>query len=435
MGDKIVKSISVLGLGYIGLPTAAMFASHGVKVLGVDVNEDICKTINNGGIHIEEPFLADIIKQQVGRGMITCSKEVSPSDAFIIAVPTPITEDKTADLSYVISAGESVAQVLKPGDLVILESTVSPRCTSDVLMPVLEKSGLKAGEDFYLAHCPERVLPGQIIHELKHNNRVIGGVNLESAEKARELYSVFVEGEMYLTDTITAELCKLMENTFRDVNIALANELAKICERLGTNAWDVIKFANKHPRVNLHSPGPGVGGHCLAVDPWFVVKAAPDLSHIIELSRNTNDSMPKYVAEKVNTLVPRGSKVVILGCTYKPDVDDMRESPIMDLVDLLENDYQIRIVDPFVKRHNVDVYDAAEDASLVILGVHHKRFNKIDLARLKSVMKDPVFLDTRNYFSKADFEREGFEYHLLGASDTPHPSVIETKREVAVSDE
>lgn len=427
--------VAVLGLGYIGLPTTAMFASHGVRVLGVDVEEETCRIVNNGGVHIEEPFLADIIKEEVSKGMIRCSMEVSPSDAFIIAVPTPITNEQTADLSYVVSAGESVAKVLKHGDLVILESTVSPRCTVDVLMPVLEKSGLKAGEDFYLAHCPERVLPGQIIYELKHNNRIIGGVNLESAKKARDLYSVFVEGEMYLTDTITAELCKLMENTFRDVNIALANELAKICERLGTNAWDVIKFANKHPRVNLHSPGPGVGGHCLAIDPWFVVEAAPDISPIIELARNTNDSMPKYVAEKVNGLVPYGSKVVVLGCTYKPDIDDLRESPIMDLVELLGDNYKVVIVDPFVDSYNIDVYDAAKDADLVILGVHHQRFAEINLTQLAKVVKKPVLLDTRNYFSKSGAEKAGFEYHLLGASDIPQLGLLEANREVALTNE
>ncbi len=428
-------SITILGLGYIGLPTAAMFASHGTKVQGVDVNEDICRIINNGKIHIEEPFLAEIIKEQVSQGMITCRQEVSPSDAFIIAVPTPITDDKIADLSHVVSAGQSVAKVLKRGDLVILESTVPPRCTLDVLLPVLEESGLRAGVDFHLAHCPERVLPGQIIHELKHNNRVIGGVNMESAEKAKELYSVFVEGEMYLTDTITAELCKLMENTYRDVNIALANELAKICERLGTNAWDVIKFANKHPRVSLHAPGPGVGGHCLAIDPWFVVGAAPDISPIIELARKTNDSMPKYVAGKVNGLVPYGSKVVVLGCTYKPDIDDLRESPIMDLVELLGDNYKVVIVDPFVDSYDIDVYDAAKDADLVVLGVHHQQFAEIDLTQLAKVVKKPVLLDTRNFFSKSDAEKAGFEYHLLGASDIPQLGLLEAKREVALTNE
>lgn len=430
-----MKHISIIGLGYIGLPTAAMFASHGVKVTGVDVNEDVCRTINNGGIHIEEPFLADIIKEQVANGMIKCTQEVEASDAFLIAVPTPMKEDKTADLSYVISAGRSIAKVLKPGDLVILESTVPPRCTLDVFLPVLEESGLKAGEDFYLAHCPERVLPGQIIYELKHNNRVIGGVDLESAKRSKELYSVFVEGDMYLTDTLTAELCKLMENTFRDVNIALVNELAKICEYLGANAWDVIQYANKHPRVNLHSPGPGVGGHCLAIDPWFVVKAAPNLAPLIELSRNVNDSMPSHVAKRIANLVNPGSKIVILGCTYKPDIDDLRESPIMDLVDLIKNDYNITIVDPFVAEYNVDLYTATQDADLVVLGVHHSKFKEIDLARLAEATKNAVWLDTRNFFTKEEIEEAGFEYHLLGLSDAPKGILREAEREVAAVEE
>lgn len=430
-----MKHISIIGLGYIGLPTAAMFASHGVKVTGVDVNEDVCRTINNGGIHIEEPFLADIIKEQVANGMIKCTQEVEASDAFLIAVPTPMKEDKTADLSYVISAGRSIAKVLKPGDLVILESTVPPRCTLDVFLPVLEESGLKAGEDFYLAHCPERVLPGQIIYELKHNNRVIGGVDLESAKRSKELYSVFVEGDMYLTDALTAELCKLMENTFRDVNIALVNELAKICEYLGANAWDVIQYANKHPRVNLHSPGPGVGGHCLAIDPWFVVKAAPNLAPLIELSRNVNDSMPSHVAKRIANLVNPGSKIVILGCTYKPDIDDLRESPIMDLVDLIKNDYNITIVDPFVAEYNVELYTAAQDADLVVLGVHHSKFKEIDLARLAEATKNAVWLDTRNFFTKEEIEEAGFEYHLLGLSDAPKGILREAEREVAAVEE
>lgn len=427
--------ISVLGLGYIGLPTAAMFASHGVKVFGVDINEEICRVINNGGVHIEEPHLGDIIREQVAQGMITCSPVVVPSDAFLIAVPTPLTAEKKADLSFVVSAGESIAKVLKRNDLVVLESTVSPGCTLDVLMPVLEKSGLRAGEDFYLAHCPERVLPGQIIHELKHNSRVIGGVNRKSAEKGRELYSVFVEGEMFLTDTTTAELCKLMENTYRDVNIALANELAKICEFLGTNAWDVIRYANKHPRVALHSPGPGVGGHCLAVDPWFVVESATDAAKIIKLSRQTNDSMPAYVAEKAKSLAPYGSRAVILGCTYKPNIDDMRESAIMKLVELMVDHYEVEIVDPFIDAYNVDVYKACENADLVILGVHHQRFAEIELARLAQVVRSPILLDTRDFFARSDAEGAGFEYHLLGAADLAESESRDSKREVAPTNE
>ncbi|NMA61188.1 MAG: nucleotide sugar dehydrogenase [Firmicutes bacterium] len=428
-----MQRISVIGLGYIGLPTAAMFASHGVKVTGVEINEDICNTINNGGIHIQEPFLADIVRKQVSRGMIKCVTEVKPSEAFLIAVPTPIKQDKTADLSYVVSAGQAVAKVLKPGDLVILESTVPPRCTLDVLLPILEKSRLKAGKDFSLAHCPERVLPGNIIHELKYNDRVIGGINPESAEKSRDLYAAFVKGEMYLTDTITAELCKLMENTYRDVNIALANELARISERLGTNAWDVIKYANKHPRVNIHQPGPGVGGHCLAVDPWFVATAAPDLASIIQLARNTNDFMPSYVAKRVEVLVGPGSKVVVLGCTYKPDVDDLRGSPILDLIKLLGDDYNVTVVDPFVESYNVDVYKAAKKADLIVLGVHHDKFKKINLSKLAEIMNSPVLLDTRNFFSRDKVEQAGFEYHLLGSAKRVKVRAWDTKRKVAAS--
>ncbi|MCX7748526.1 MAG: nucleotide sugar dehydrogenase [Clostridia bacterium] len=411
-----MKEVCIIGLGYIGLPTAAMFATHGVKVKGVDVKQEICDTINGGQIHIEEPYLADLVKQSVLKGMICCSTKVESTEAYIIAVPTPITSDKKADLSYVVSAGEKVAKVLQKGDLVILESTVSPRCTIDVLRPVLEKSGLIAGEDFYLAHCPERVLPGQIIYELEHNNRVIGGINDESAEKAKDLYSTFVKGEIYVTDTITAELCKLMENTYRDVNIALANELAKICEKLGCNAWDVIKYANKHPRVNLHTPGPGVGGHCLAVDPWFIVEATEGIAQIIDLSRKTNDSMPSYVAEKISALVPEKAKIVILGCTYKPDVDDMRESPIMELVHHIKDQYMVQIVDPFIEEFDKNIYEVSNDADLIILGVHHKKFKDVSFEVLAKIMKKPVLLDTRNFFNKEKVEKFGFAYHLIGCA-------------------
>lgn len=409
-----MKEVCIVGLGYIGLPTAAMFASHGVKVKGIDVHQKICDTINEGNIHIEEPYLDQIVKQSVLNGMLSASTEVGKCENFIIAVPTPITKDNKVDLSYVINAAKKIYPLLEKGNLVILESTVSPRCTEDVLVPVLEKSGLKVGVDFYVAHCPERVLPGQIIYELEHNNRVIGGVTEESAIKAKELYVTFVRGEMYITDATTAELCKLMENTYRDVNIALANELAMICERLGINSWDVIKYANKHPRVNLHQPGPGVGGHCLAVDPWFIVESTPDIAKIIDLSRKTNDSMPKYVANKVASLVHEGAKIVVLGCTYKPNVDDMRESPIMELVELLEEGYEVDIVDPYIKQYTKNIYEVCNDADLVILGVNHKQFSFIDFNVLSKVVKNKLFLDTRNFYNKAQLEENEFEYILLG---------------------
>ncbi|MFZ5989352.1 MAG: nucleotide sugar dehydrogenase [Bacillota bacterium] len=412
-----MEKVCILGLGYIGLPTAAMFATHGIKVKGVDVRKDVCDIINEGRIHIEEPYLADLVKQAVLKGMITASTEIEPTEAYIIAVPTPITKDKKADLSYVISAGEKIAEVLKKGDLIILESTVSPRCTIDVLRPTLEKSGLKAGKDFYLAHCPERVLPGQIIYELEHNNRVIGGFDIESAERARDLYSAFVKGEIYLTDTVTAELCKLMENTYRDVNIALANELAKICEKMGSSAWDVIKYANKHPRVNLHMPGPGVGGHCLAVDPWFVIEAAPDTANIIELSRKTNDSMPEYLYNRIRKMVKPGEKIVVLGCTYKANVDDMRESPIMHLADKLKNEHELFIIDPYIKEYDTNIYEGCNNADLVVLGVNHKQFDHINFDVLSKVVRQKKIVDTRNYFNEGRLKELGFEIYCIGKSN------------------
>jgi len=416
MGSESMKEVCILGMGYIGLPTAAMFAANGIKVKGVDVIEKVCETINQGKIHIEEPYLGSIVQEAVSRGLLSVTVEIPKCSSFIIAVPTPITKEKKADLSYVKTAGEQIATVLEKGNLVIVESTVSPGCTEDVLVPILEKSGLKAGKDFYVAHCPERVLPGRIIHELQYNNRIIGGITPESAEKARDLYSAFVKGDMILTDAKTAELCKLMENTYRDVNIALANELAKICEQLGVNAWNVIQYANKHPRVHLHYPGPGVGGHCLAVDPWFIVEAAPDTARIIELARRVNDSMPMYMYEKVKALLPEGGKVIILGCTYKADVNDIRESPIMELVEILEGDarYIVEIIDPYIKQYNNDLYTAALNSDLVILGVNHQQFINIDFEILYRVMRGNSILDTRNYLNKREIVKNGLNYYLLG---------------------
>ncbi len=414
-----MQEVCVIGLGYIGLPTSAVFASNGVRVKGVDINRDICETITRGGIHIVEPGLEDLVRDCVERAMLSASTVVTACNNFIIAVPTPVTADKKADLSYVVNAAEMIVPVLAHGNLVILESTVSPRCTLDVLVPVLERSGLRAGQDFMVAHCPERVLPGQIVSELVHNNRVIGGIDRRSAEAARNLYASFVKGEMYITDPTTAEMCKLMENTFRDVNIALANELAKLCEKLGISAWEVIRYANKHPRVNLHQPGPGVGGHCLAVDPWFVVESQPGTAELITLARNINDSMPKHVLDSVRRLVPGGGKVVILGCTYKPNVDDLRESPIMDLYHLLENDhnYQVSIVDPYIRQYRLSVHSELKDADLLLLGVHHTVFRDLDYGHIAQIMRTPTILDTRDFLDRVEMERLGFGYHLLGCSD------------------
>ena len=265
----IKKKICIIGLGYIGLPTAAMFATHGHKIIGVDINKNIVDSLNHGRITIEEPYLDILVQAAVTSENLVARTQPEEADVFIISVPTPINKDKTADLSAVKAAAESIVPFLREGNIVVLESTSPPRTVQDILLPILKKSGLDIGTQILVAHSPERVLPGKILIELVENNRIVGGINQTSCEAVRDLYRTFVKADIFLTDATTAEMCKLMENTFRDVNIALANELAILCEGLGINAWEVIKLSNKHPRVNIHQPGPGVGGHCLAVDPWF----------------------------------------------------------------------------------------------------------------------------------------------------------------------
>ncbi|NLM75837.1 MAG: nucleotide sugar dehydrogenase [Clostridiaceae bacterium] len=413
--------ICIIGLGYIGLPTAAMFATNGHKVHGVDINKEVVEALNKGEIIIEEPYLEDLVKEAVNNGNLFASDKPEKADAFIICVPTPILPDKRADLSLVENAVRTILPYLEKGNIIILESTSPPGTTRDLLCPVIEEAGFKPGEDIYVAYCPERVLPGRILKELRENSRVVGGINEKSAQVVKELYESFVEGEIYIADATTAEMCKLMENTYRDVNIALANELAMLCEKLNVNAWDVIKYANKHPRVNIHMPGPGVGGHCIAIDPWFIVEKCPELARIITLSRNTNDGMPRYVFNRINELtanIEGKRKICILGITYKPNVDDMRESPILELVGLLkENQFDCVVVDNHVDyegSESRDVYEAAKDADLVVLAVNHDEFKDLDFSRIKSVMNTPQVLDTRNFWDPETVENSGLSYHLLG---------------------
>ncbi len=412
--------ICVIGLGYIGLPTACMFADHGHQVVGVDKNPAIVEALSQGNILIEEPHLPELVKKVVAEGHLQARAEAEPADVFIISVPTPITEDKKSDMSYVRSATESVVPHLQKGNLVILEST-SPVGTVDTLMlPLLERSGLKAGTDFFLGHSPERVIPGQILTELLHNNRIAGGLTPQCAEKIAQLYRCFVEGEIYETDARTAELCKLSENTFRDINIAFANELAKICERLDINVWEVIRLCNKHPRVNIHQPGPGVGGHCIAVDPWFIVEKEPSLANIIHLARTTNDSMPSYVAERIQAILSgiQHPKVTMLGVTYKPDVDDMRESPLLVLRQLLvQQGVTVASYDPFVTGKpgiTNDLDEAVSGSDLLLLGVHHQQFKQLDFQALGKLMRHKNFFDTRNFADRSCAEDAGFTCHLLG---------------------
>jgi len=420
--------ICIIGLGYIGLPTAAMFATHGHNVLGVDVNRKVIDALSQGKIIIEEPFLEEAVSRAVKQGTLRASTEPENSDVFIICVPTPIMPDKTADLSYVESGTRKILPYLKKGNMVILESTSPPGTTRDFVGTILAEAGFVPGEDVLLAYCPERVLPGRILTELKENNRIVGGINEKSAEAVKELYKCFVEGEIYTTEATTAEMCKLMENTYRDVNIALANELAMLCERMGVNAWDVIKYANKQPRVNLHMPGPGVGGHCIAVDPWFIVEKQPEIAKIIRLARMTNDGMPHYVYNRIRELtddIEGMKKICILGATYKPDVDDVRESPIVELIGLLKSQgsFETVIVDKHVNLEGSkerDLYEAVSDAHLVVLAVNHREFGDVDFLRMKKAMKTPRVLDTRNFWNRDAVESAGLEYNLLGWGRSAH---------------
>lgn len=421
--NVIKKKICIIGIGYIGLPTAAMFATHGFEIVGVDINPNVVSELNKGKIIIEEPNLDKMVLDAVNSGNLRASTSPEEADVFILSVPTPINKDKTADMKYVSSAAESIVPYLREGNIVVLESTSPPRTVEDLIVPILKKSGLIIGEQVFVAHSPERVLPGRILIELVENDRIVGGINKVSSEAVRDLYKTFVKGEIFLTDATTAEMCKLMENTFRDVNIALANELAMLCESMGINAWDVIKLSNKHPRVNLHQPGPGVGGHCIAVDPWFIIEKNPEVSKIIHLSRTTNDNMPTYVYErskKILSTIDGNKKVTVFGATYKPNVDDMRESPVIDLIALFEKDPQIKVnlTDPHIKSHPLlekNLFEAAKGSSLVILGVNHAEFSNIDFAKLKSVMAAPNIFDTRNFWNKEELLALGFNYYLLGS--------------------
>ena len=387
-----------MGQGYIGLPTAALFSRSNCEVIGVDVNEEVVNNLNQGIIHIEEPGIAEIIKNAVENNTYKASLTPQKADAFIITVPTPyVIENYSCDLSYVITACETIIPFLEKGNTVIIESTIAPMSTDETIKPIFEKAGFTIGEDLYLAHCPERVLPGKILDELVHNDRIIGGITPECSVKASEVYGQFVEGDLMLTEAKTAELSKCMENTFRDVNIALANELAKICAEIGVNALDVIKMANKHPRVNLHSPGPGVGGHCIAIDPYFIYAKAPETAKIIKLARDTNNSMPNFVCQYVKKIIPSG-KIAILGVSYKGNTGDDRESPAYEIISKLEKEgYEIAIHDPHLKRDNfVSLSEACENANLILILCDHNEFKHPDYELIKEKISNPIIFDTKD---------------------------------------
>ena len=404
-----------MGQGYIGLPTAALFSRSHCEVVGVDINEEIIGNLNKGIIHIEEPGIADIIKKSVKNNTYKASLTPEKADAFIITVPTPyIIENYSCDLSYVITACETIIPYLEKGNTVIIESTIAPMSTDETIKPIFEKAGFTIGKDLYLAHCPERVLPGRILEELVHNDRIIGGVTPDCSVKASEVYGQFVEGNLMLTEAKTAELSKCMKNTFGDVNIALANELTKICAEIGVNALDVIKMANKHPRVNLHSPGPGVGGHCLAIDPYFIYAKAPETAKIIKLARDTNNSMPEFVCKYVKKIISTG-KIAVLGISYKGNTGDDRESPAYEIIAELESDgYEIAIHDPHIKRDDlVSLADAIDGADLILILCDHNEFKHPDYELISKKMKKPVIFDTKDIIHRVPDDVTLYNYGNL----------------------
>jgi UDP-N-acetyl-D-mannosaminuronic acid dehydrogenase len=395
-----------------------------VQVIGVDVNPEVVNTLRNGGLHIQEPGLRTLVQAALRSGNLTIQNQPAAAEAFIIAVPTPFREQKRADLRAVEAAAQAIAPLLQRGNLVVLESTSPPLTTVEKVAPLLEMSGLRSGEDFYLAYVPERVLPGSILRELIENDRVIGGVNRASAEAARHLYSLFVRGELLLTDATTAEMVKLMENTYRDVNIAVANEFARLAERFGINVWEAIELANRHPRVNILHPGPGVGGHCISVDPWFLVEAAPDLARLIRTAREVNDGQPHHVVEFARQAFGdlHGLRIAALGLAYKADVDDLRESPAIEICRLFQQaGAEVLAFEPYRQEPQVDGIPLGRDlnqvlqaADLLVVLVAHRQFRSLSAAAAAQLMRHRQALDAVNLLNRAAWEKEGFQVLKVG---------------------
>ncbi|RAP65285.1 UDP-N-acetyl-D-mannosaminuronic acid dehydrogenase [Achromobacter sp. HZ01] len=420
MQNSKVATVSVVGLGYIGLPAAAMFASRKVKVIGIDVNQHAIDTINSGKIHIVEPELDLLVHAAVTEGYLRASTVPEPAEAFVIAVPTPFKGDYEPDLSYIKAAVSSIAPVLERGNVIILEST-SPVGTTEQMIKWLTEARpdlrfpMSATDkpDVHIAYCPERVLPGQVVRELVQNDRIIGGITPACSERAVDVYRVFVAGELLVTDARTAEMSKLTENAFRDANIAFANELSLICDRLNINVWELIKLANHHPRVNILQPGPGVGGHCIAVDPWFIVHSAPDVAKLIRQARETNNAKPRWVEGKVVDAIrsvassqgisEAAVKVGCFGLAFKANIDDLRESPSLDIVHTLAKEYrgQLIAVEPNINElpsslkdlgvQLQDIQTAIAECHVVVMLVDHQEFMELK----PEFRKDQILVDAK----------------------------------------
>lgn len=406
--------VCVVGLGYIGLPTALMMASHGVDVIGVDYSEKVVSELQSGQLTFEEDGLEETFQSALNAG-IEFQKDYPKADLYVVAVPTPYDKDtKKIDAAYVVSAVNSVLDVCDPGAIVVIESTISPGTVDRYVRPAVESRGFKIGEDIHLVHAPERIIPGNMINELVHNNRTIGADSDEIAEKVKEVYQSFCEGSIAITDIRTAEMTKVVENTFRDINIAYANELAKICRMADMDVYEVIRIANCHPRVNILSPGPGVGGHCISVDPWFLVGDYPELAHIIRQARTINDSMPEFVLDRTYEIMKENgiedvSRVGFYGLTYKENVDDVRESPTLQLLESMErhlcaNASSVKVYDPYIVDDIVpgqmhDLHDFLDSVDVVVVMVGHDEIKKNE-----DLLKDKIVLDTRKCLAHTEAE-------------------------------
>jgi UDP-N-acetyl-D-mannosaminuronic acid dehydrogenase len=412
--------VCVVGLGYIGLPTAAMLALGGHDVMGYDIDAGLLASLGNGSEEIREAAVRDCVESAMSSGKLRLTDTIwGEARAFVICVPTP-TVDHKPDLSYITVATREVAKKLKAGDLVVLESTVPPGTMDRVVVPILKGADVDL-DSVAVSHCPERVIPGDIVRELRENHRVVGGRKPGDAELARDLYLSFCSGDISMTDNVTAELSKVIENTYRDVNIAFANELALLSEEVGVDARTVIALANKHPRVNILSPGPGVGGHCIPVDPHFLSNANPFLTELIQTARRINERMPHVIVKRIMEFVPprEGARIAILGAAYKANVDDTRESPTQRVEELLhERRYETRVFDPLASRYNGLLTSSLEEtvsgSDAIVLMVGHDEYKKIDPAFIAPLCRSLNLIDAQAHLQASAWERAGFSVYVLG---------------------
>ena len=415
-----MEKVCILGMGYIGMPTACMLANNGYEVIGVEIDSEIINKLNSGKLHIDEPDLEEIFLKVYKDKKIKIIAELEKSDVYIIAVQTPLNNQRKADLSHVISATNMIKDYISNGCLVILESTSPPGTTRNIVGDIIYRgTGLKGGRDYYLAFCPERVLPGKIVYELVNNDRIIGGINEESAKKAEILYRSFVKGKIITTTLEIAEFVKLAENTFRDINIAFSNELAIICEKYGINVWEVIQFANLHPRVNILNPGPGVGGHCIPIDPWFILENVDVKDTLIEKSRHINDNVPFRISDKIADILIgyKKPKVTIFGVSYKENIGDTRKSPAIVIYnELTKKGINVSAYDPLVSKFEYLLFgleDSLKDSDLLLLFVGHEKFKEISLEKISRLMRNKNIFDTRNFFDQKNVVKYGFKYYFI----------------------